>query len=264
MSDLRSVGLISSAKKQSDTRMSYSLGGNADRTQRSESLAESAYWQLREDIIRGVRYAGERLRIGKLKGIYGMGPTPLREALQRLSSEQFVEVHENRGFTVAPMDLADFGDLNFARTEIEKIALRRSMRIGDGNWEARVVAASYVMAKADARLAEVDGPRHDNDWEKANASFHSAMVSACDSRWLLMTRGRLQDMCERYRRASLHTTRGHRSTAQEHKQISEAVLARDVEHACSLTTAHFTVTLNILLEEQSGVGPIFSPERVGV
>ncbi|MEJ6630407.1 MAG: FCD domain-containing protein [Comamonadaceae bacterium] len=239
--------------------MSDTLHGTAARPQASESLAESAYKRLREDIIRGVRYAGERLRIEKLKGIYGMGPTPLREALQRLSSEQFVEVHENRGFTVAPMDLADFGDLNFARAEIEQIALRRAMRIGDGDWEARVVAASYVMAKADARLADIDGPRHDDDWEKANAAFHSAMVSACDSRWLLMTRGRLQDMCERYRRASLHTTSGHRSTAQEHTQISEAVLARDVDRACALTAAHFTVTLNILLEERSGHDPVFAP-----
>ena len=74
-----------------------------------------------------------------------------------------------------------------------------------------------------------------------------------------MTRGRLQDMCERYRRASLHTTSGHRSTAQEHTQISEAVLARDVDRACALTAAHFTVTLNILLEERTGHDPVFAP-----
>ena len=56
--------------------MSDTLHGTAARPQASESLAESAYKRLREDIIRGVRYAGERLRIEKLKGIYGMGRRP--------------------------------------------------------------------------------------------------------------------------------------------------------------------------------------------
>jgi len=229
----------------------------------NESLAEVAYQLLREDIIRGVRTAGERLRIEKLKAIYGMGPTPLREALQRLSSEQLVEAQENRGFIVAQMDLSDFADLNFARTEIEKIVLSRSIAIGDQGWESRVVGATYLMAKADARMAEDNAVGQDDEWERANTAFHSAMVSACDSRWLLMTRGRLQDMCERYRRASLHSTLGHRSTAKEHCEISEAVLARDVKRACALTTKHFMATLNILLDKRSGQDDVFGSRPIG-
>lgn len=228
----------------------------------SESLAEVSYRLLREDIIRGVRYPGERLRIEKLKTIYGVGPTPLREALQRLSSEQLVEAQENRGFVVAQMDLSDFADLNFARTEIEKIALCRSISLGDQAWEGRVVAATYLMAKADARLDDIDTVKQDNEWESANQAFHSAMVSACDSRWLLMTRGRLQDMCERYRRASLHSTAGHRSTAQEHCKIAEAVLARDADQACLLTTQHFMATLNILVDKQSDAVNVFNPKEL--
>ena len=224
----------------------------------SDSLADSAYRRLRADIIRGVRGAGERLRIEKLKSIYGMGPTPLREALQRLSSEQLVLAQENRGFVVAPLDLADFADLNFARAEIEKIALRRAISIGSTDWEGQVVAASYVMAKADARLAAYDSIQHDDEWERANTAFHTAMVSACDSRWLLMTRGRLHDMCERYRRASLHSETGHRSTADEHREIAQAVLARDAERACSLTDQHFVATLDILMKKPASRDNIFA------
>jgi GntR family transcriptional regulator, carbon starvation induced regulator len=244
--------------------MTASSATNFNHHVTNESLAEVSYRLLREDIIRGVRYAGERLRIEKLKTIYGVGPTPLREALQRLSSEQLVEAQENRGFIVAQMDLTDFADLNFARTEIEKIALRRSILLGGHEWESRVVAATYMMAKADARLSDEDTLGHDDEWESANNAFHSAMVSACDSRWLLMTRGRLQDMCERYRRASLHSTLGHRSTANEHCQISEAVLAKDADRACMLTTQHFVATLNILLEKQSDQADMFNPKELRV
>lgn len=50
-------------------------------TRDSDTLADVAYKRLRRDIIIGDRPPGERLRIEKLKAIYGIGPTPLREAM---------------------------------------------------------------------------------------------------------------------------------------------------------------------------------------
>ena len=107
---------------------------------------------MRIDIIRGVRAPGERLRIEKLKTIYNVGPTPLREALQMLVADQLVLTEGNRGFTVAPLDFEEFEDLNIARTAIELAALRLSIEKGDTEWEAGVVAASYLMKKQDAAL----------------------------------------------------------------------------------------------------------------
>lgn len=214
-----------------------------------ESLAEKAYGLLRQDIIRGRRAPGERLRIEKLKSIYGIGPTPIREALQKLSIEHLVLAQENRGFSVAPLDLEDFADLNFARVEIEKIALTRSMKLGDSAWEGQVVAAAYLMTRADAQL-QADGQGVSDAWEQANAAFHTALVAACDSRWLLMTRRNLQDMCERYRRASIRSGIGHRFTGDEHQHITEAVLARNTNLACNLIEKHFSDTLTALSEHE--------------
>ncbi len=217
---------------------------------RGESLTEKAYFALRHDIIRGERAPGERLRIEKLKSIYGVGPSPLREALQKLSSEKLVLAQENRGFSVAPLDLGDFADLNFARVEVEKIALARSIALGDSAWEARVVAADYVMRRADTALESgADGVS--DDWEQANAAFHTALVSACDSRWLLMTRNNLQDLCERYRRASMRSGQGQRFTGDEHREITQAVLDRNSTRACELLAQHFTATLSTLSRQAS-------------
>ena len=206
----------------------------------SETLTQIAYRAIRNDIIRGVRPPGERLRIEKLKQIYEIGPTPISEALQKLNAEQLVLAEGNRGFTVAPLDAAEFHDLNVARTEVELAALRRSIALGDAEWEARVVAASYLMQKQDAALADADSVP--DSWEHANAAFHTAMVDACGSHWLLRTRDMLQDLCERYRRASLRHRRGERDLTGEHVAIAEAVLARDAERACDLTRQHFDRT----------------------
>ncbi|MHA6344349.1 GntR family transcriptional regulator [Roseivivax sp. CAU 1761] len=207
-------------------------------------MTEAAYQALRTDIIRGVRKPGERLRIERLRGLYETGPTPLREALQRLSSERLVVAEGQRGFTVAPLDAGEFADLNVARTAIEKEALRLALARGDDAWEARIVAAAYRLEKQDAALAGSGGVT--DAWERANAEFHTALVSACGSSWLLHVRDGLHDICERYRRASIYRHIGARDLGAEHRGIAEAALARDSEAVCRLTEAHFARTAEVL------------------
>lgn len=213
----------------------------------AETLSQVAYRLLKSDIIGGKRTPGERLRIEKLKGIYGIGPTPLREALQKLSQDGLVHSEGNRGFTVAPLDSAEFADLNLARTAVEKEALRLSIANGDDSWEARIVAASYIMRKEDSALPSAKNGVPDS-WERANAEFHKAMVSACGSEWLLKIRAGLHELCERYRRASVYQKMGSRNLGAEHADIADAVLARDADRACALTERHFALTASSLTD----------------
>jgi DNA-binding GntR family transcriptional regulator len=205
-----------------------------------ETRADAAFTALRGDIIAGVRAPGERLRIERLKEIYGIGPTPLREALQRLCAEGLVLASGNRGFAVAPLDPAEFADLNAARIEIEKAALRLSIAHGDEEWEAGVAAAAWRIRRADTALRE--GAADIDAWERANAAFHQALTAACGSRWLMRVRAMLNDQYARFRRASVGRKRIDRDLASEHAAIADAALARDAERACALTEAHFRAT----------------------
>lgn len=206
-----------------------------------ETLAQAAYRALREDIIRGVRYPNERLRIEKLKSLYNVGPTPLREALQMLAADRLVVAEGNRGFSVAPLDFDEFEDLNTARTAVEVSALRLSLVNGDATWEAGVVASIYLMQKQDAQLTEAREGVPDA-WEEANAGFHDALVAACGSRWLLKARADLNSQCTRFRRAAVYQRIGKRNFEAEHKAIADAALARNVERTCELTEKHFALT----------------------
>ncbi|MBD3678524.1 MAG: FCD domain-containing protein [Rhodobacteraceae bacterium] len=216
----------------------------------AQTLAESAYSRLRSDIISGKRPAEERLRIERLSRLYDVGPTPLREALQRLWADGLVLSRGNRGFAVAPLDIAEFYDLNVARTAVEKEAVTLSIELGDDDWEAGVVAAAYRLEKQDAALLR-DSESALDTWEAANTAFHLATVSACGSRWLLKVRARLHDQCERYRRASVDLRRSERDLAKEHRLIKEAVLDRDVETARAQITEHFATTTQILSDEMT-------------
>lgn len=224
-----------------------------DDSEDNRTLAETAYDRLRADIIAGERPPGERLRIERLSRLYDVGPTPLREALQRLWADGLVLSRGNRGFTVAPLDIAEFEDLNVARTAVELEAVSLSIRNGGDDWEGAVVAAHYKLEKQDAALAR-DSTGALDAWEAANAAFHHATVSACGSRWLLKVRSRLHDQAERYRRASVDLRRSERDLIAEHRAIKDAVLARDEAKARRLVAEHFATTKHILADEMGRDG----------
>jgi DNA-binding GntR family transcriptional regulator len=203
--------------------------------------------------VSGVRLPDERLRIERLKELYGIGPTPLREALQRLVADGLVLAVDNRGFRVAPLNPAEFEDINAARTTLEVEALRRSIRLGGEEWEARVAGAAYRLHKMDAVLKS-DDRVPDDTWEAGNDAFHRATISACDSRWLLKLREIANMQCERYRRASVVLRRTERDLEAEHRAIADAVLDRDADTACALVSEHYLTTTRILVGELSA-GP---------
>jgi DNA-binding GntR family transcriptional regulator len=203
--------------------------------------SEEAYRQLRADIIEGQFEAGQRLRIEALRKQYSIGPTPLREALNRLSADGFVLVEGQRGFTVTPLTLEDLEDVTQMRVLLENRALERSIESGNDDWEAQLVAAFHGLS-----LIETSpGARDLEEWERRNAKFHHALIGACHSRWLKRFANILYDQHRRYR----HLARAHlgeRDIHAEHRAICEAALAREAEKACKANESHIMGTVETL------------------
>src|SRR4051812_34085945 len=132
---------------------------------------ESAYWRLREDIIRGVLQPAAKLRIEQLRQSYGLGASPLREALSRLVADGLVETEGQRGFWVAPISRAELHDITAARQVIEVGALRQSIAHGSVEWEGRVVAARHNLDHVEKSMAAPTAEVITN-WERANRQFH--------------------------------------------------------------------------------------------
>jgi GntR family carbon starvation induced transcriptional regulator len=209
------------------------------------TLVETAYRRLRADIIEGRRGAGERLRVEHLRVEYGLGATPLREALSRLSAEQLVQSVGQRGFRVASMSLAELTDLTAVRVLLESEALARSIAAGGDGWEARIVAAQHTLGKLDQAL-KGGAPPAFALWEAKNQELHDALVSACGSPWLLRLRGVLYDQHQRYRWLSIQQKVVPRDVAREHKALVAATLARDVERASALSAEHIRETARVI------------------
>lgn len=214
------------------------------------TLADRACAALRRDIVTGALAPGQPLRMAMLCDRYGMGMSPLREALNRLQAERLVDVVPLRGFTVASLSLADLADTTETRILIETRALTAAIARGDGAWAQGIGAALDALAAASARAPGNAEPDPDPEaLERAHLAFHHALIAACGSRWLLSFFGQLYAESERYRHVSLAS--GHspprRDIDAEHRAIAEATLARDTDRACALLAAHYRRTRDFVL-----------------
>jgi DNA-binding GntR family transcriptional regulator len=88
------------------------------------TLADRAYLQLREEIIRVELPPGTLLREDKLTQRLGVGRTPVREAIQHLQRDGFVTIIPRRGTLVSEITITDLAAIYEVRKHLESWASR--------------------------------------------------------------------------------------------------------------------------------------------
>jgi DNA-binding GntR family transcriptional regulator len=215
------------------------------------TLGEAAYQRLRADIVVGAFKAGEPLRLEALRQRYGLSFSPLREALMRLQSERLVLSTALRGFSVAPLSRDEIEDATETRILIESEALRRSMRYGNDDWEAGIVAAFHALSLQVERQAKPSAKVETADlfaMEERHHQFHRALISHCRSPRLLELADRLYVETQRFRLPNYFggvLGKRRRDAAAEHREIMDATLRRS-EDAVRLLAAHYRKTADII------------------
>lgn len=214
------------------------------------SVTVGVYEKLRGDILACRLMPGRKLTIADLASRLEVSLGAVREALSKLSAEGLVAAETGRGYQVAPVSAAELADLTRVRTEVECWALRRSVELGDVDWEVGLVSAFHRLSRTPERVsgaaAIIDEAAIDEDWAAAHAGFHAALVAACDSPWTLRLRDILYAQSERYRRLSKLAS-GARDLGDEHGRLMELALARDADGAVAALRAHLSATTEIVL-----------------
>lgn len=224
----------------------------------ARTLGEVAYRRLRADIVMARLEPGKPLRFDALKAQYGLGVSPLREALSRLVEDKLVTAIGQRGFRVAPISPDEAREVTKLRQKLEVDALRLSIANGDERWEAELVSAFHRLSKTPEPRA-VDGAAE--EWERRHRAFHGALIGACGSPWLLKFASMLTDQLERYRYLRVLRTPPKawvRDLQREHRELLEAALARDADRACDLLVSHLAQTAEFIsaLTAASEGGPV--------
>jgi DNA-binding GntR family transcriptional regulator len=148
------------------------------------SLSDQAYELIKQDIITCVFEPGQQIIQKQLAERYGLGTTPVREALQRLAQEGFVQPIPRFGYTVRYVALSDVHEIYELRLILEPMAARlAAMRAGPEALEmiARNADLNYVYPRGGAHVH--------------HAAFHRSIAAACgNSRLYEMTVRVLDEM----------------------------------------------------------------------
>ena len=217
----------------------------SDTAERVGTNIGEAYERLRADIVSARLAPGTKLAIEALKRQYELGPSPLREALNRLAAEGWVEHKEQRGFHVVEADEARYAELLKARLCADSAALRDSIAHRDHQWEDRLVLALHHLLK-EPRFQTPDSFAENPRWEQLHRAFHMALIARCSSSFITEFCSHLYDHAHRYRQLALAVNRGRRQEGGEHQAIANAAIAGRTDEAVELLTAHYRRTAQII------------------
>ena len=91
-----------------------------------QTLSGPIYFELREQLIKGVFEPGQRLKLNELAEQTGTSVSPVREALIRLVAEDSVEMSSLRAFAVPNLSKSRFEQIVAMRLALEGLAAERA------------------------------------------------------------------------------------------------------------------------------------------
>ena len=224
-------------------KTSISLG------EQHKTMADRIYYQLKEDIVKGVILQGQRIGEANLAKKYNTSRGPLREALQRLEGVHLIERTPNTGCRVVMIDYQKALELYQVRGLIEGYAARlatlaMSQADIDGLRSLMENHQEMVMRSGGATYVQKEG----------NHDFHYYIFSRCKNDWLVncITNNiyYLMRMC----RLNLpHQTPSRPQLAlKEHNGIVDAIENRDADLVEMLMRRHIDTAWKALEKIISG------------
>ena len=220
---------------------------NSPRTRDGQGVG-AVYERLRTAILRGEITAGATIAQATLAEDFGVGRTPLREALRMLQRDGLVISEPNRSVRVAALSAEDFEELCIMRVALEAVAVRITVP----------TLKSADLAELEGYMAQMKHYHKVGDeagMSFPHRAFHQLLVAASGPR-VGREVAELSDQLERYRlRFGGHATWDERRSA--HRGILDAAAAGDPDLAAVRLAEHYARTATIVfgaLEPERDLG----------
>ena len=194
------------------------------------SLAYQAYREVKQLIYDFVLMPGERFSEADLTQRVAVSRTPLRQALQRLQREGFLQVFPKLGWQVAALDFDTFDALYDLRILLETHAVQRLCEAEERPTLAEL-AAMWLVAPAERSADRVDVGSLDED-------FHRRLVAGSGNREMLRVHADITERIRIIRRLDFTKPARIDATYDEHARILGAITRRRSDEAQRLLRAH--------------------------
>jgi DNA-binding GntR family transcriptional regulator len=191
---------------------------------RNDSLADIAYRRIEEMIVTRVVPPGSMLSENQLSEELGCGRTPIREALQRLRLEGFVEIHPRRGALVTPVDVMKQLELLEVRRPLEDLVARLAAERANAEERKEMLRlAGEIVTAASAS----DRSRY----LEANRAIHEIRTRAARNTMLAKTMSGVLGLSRRFWYAYIEDTGSFSEAAALHASILRAISGGEGDEA---------------------------------
>ena len=200
-----------------------------------------AYMEIKKRIISGDLEPDQSLVEESLTSELEISRTPLREALQRLEMEELVVRQPNGRLKVA----------SISKQEIEEIFVARSMLEGIVAGQAAQKADEKDIQKLSNILKQIEEASQAGDYKQMThygGEFHTCLYGISGNKMTVKILILLNDHIQRYRQLIPKRSKERTGKAvNEHNQILEHIIAKDVSGAEMAMREHILSSLAVLI-----------------
>jgi len=195
----------------------------------TESLVDIVYGNIKKDILAKKYTGGEKLTVRDFCEQYGVSETPVKQALNRLITENLVESLPRRGMRVCVFDQNAFEETLEARCMVEQYSVDAVINLlkSDKKYAKMLQKALDASIEAIKKYSET---RSDQDFDQVlitDLDFHKIMVKATRNHYIMNT---YEDLCVRQKMFFVcHANIRKRlpTIEEEHNGIYNALLRED-------------------------------------
>lgn len=208
----------------------------------NKPLREQVVDILRDAMLNGDLKPGQMLVETELAAQLGVSRAPIREALQRLQSEGFLDIVPYHGTTVRRLTRRDIEELYSLRSSLETFALRRVAE-RDGVHGAKVLREIVAGMLDAAKSGDLSGIN------RLDRRFHNTIIELSDHNLL---QGLWNNVSLRVRQVmSLRNAHFSDLTeiARNHLPIVDALEAGHIDEAAALLSQHIAQTGDLIAND---------------
>jgi DNA-binding GntR family transcriptional regulator len=207
------------------------------------------YDHLRSEILRGTFAPGERIVIDGLASQLGVSQIPIREALQQLQAEGFVEMEPHIGPRVTEIH---------ASLICEIFQLLEALEVISGRVACQRMS-SVNLDEMEQILRNMDTLSDDlEQWSKENERFHYSICDWAGTGLVKNLMNNVLDQWDRLRHYYLKDVLVYRidQSQRDHWELFEALRARDVDQVEQISRRHNQRALAAYVEHLKATGHI--------
>ena len=223
-----------------------------------QTLSADVYEQFKELLISGRMMPGEQISLRGMAEGLGVSVMPVREAVQRLTAEQALELTPNRSLRVPQMSVSQFREITSIRKNLEGLAAATAAQsLSDEDtqkivmWHESFVREMKNETPDGARLISLNKELHFAIYRGAKMPV---MMQLIESLWLRIGPILNYDMRSGPVRVNQRTALTH------HASMVESILKKDVEGARQAleadiqSAADFIISVGVLVSADAPAG----------